>query len=164
MNITNLLDDLNINPVDGAVKAVHTVGVVVNNSSNRLSAANRIITALGAPKIHKEREAVIMSQALIELAIKSPTNFIFKEAKPLIDQRMEKLKISIPWAFVESANASKVESDPDKPVVADKKEKALAICKKNKDSTNAQLAIIISKEIGITYANAYYYASRVFKR
>jgi len=45
-----------------------------------------------------------------------------------------------------------------------KKESALAICKANSSLENAALAGMIQKELKITYANAYYYSSRVFKR
>lgn len=41
---------------------------------------------------------------------------------------------------------------------------ALEICKENSTLSNAELAKMIAKQLKITYANAYYYASRVFKR
>ncbi|NDE17384.1 hypothetical protein EBZ80_20880, partial [bacterium] len=41
---------------------------------------------------------------------------------------------------------------------------ALAICNANASLSNAQLAGMIAKQLEITYANAYYYSSRVFRR
>lgn len=49
-------------------------------------------------------------------------------------------------------------------VLGDKKVRALEICDKNNSLANGPLAQIVQKELSITYANAYYYVSRVWKR
>ena len=45
-----------------------------------------------------------------------------------------------------------------------KKARALEICQQNAKLSNNELAKLIQKELKITFANAYYYSSRVFKR
>jgi hypothetical protein len=46
----------------------------------------------------------------------------------------------------------------------DKKTRALEICDNNSALANGPLAKIVQKELDITYSNAYYYVSRVWKR
>ena len=46
---------------------------------------------------------------------------------------------------------------------SDKRAKALAIWKANPQLGAGECAKLIAKELGITYSNAYYYTSRVFK-
>lgn len=45
-----------------------------------------------------------------------------------------------------------------------KKVAALKLFEANTDKGNGEIARLISKELEITYANAYYYVTRVFKR
>lgn len=164
----NVLNGLKIDPAAGINKAVYDIGVLVNNSSNRLLAANKIITSLGAPKVLKEREAVITSQALIEQAVMNPTNFIIEDVKKLVDIRMQNLKIDIPWAFIDTVHVStykrKTNTKRESPKDNNKKQNAEIIFNQNKDKSNGEIAKIIAKELDISYSNAFYYTSRVFKR
>lgn len=52
---------------------------------------------------------------------------------------------------------------PKAPRVNDKKEAARRIFDANRDKGNGEIAKLISSELEITYANAYYYVTRVFK-
>lgn len=52
---------------------------------------------------------------------------------------------------------------PKAPRVNDKKEAARRIFDANKGKGNGEIAKLISTELEITYANAYYYVTRVFK-
>ncbi len=45
-----------------------------------------------------------------------------------------------------------------------KKFAALMLFEANTDKSNGEVARLIAKELEITYANAYYYVTRVFKR
>lgn len=58
----------------------------------------------------------------------------------------------------------KAEKVAKEPKVNDKRVAALAIFEANKEKTNGAIAQIISTELEITYANAYYYVTRAFKR
>lgn len=50
------------------------------------------------------------------------------------------------------------------PKVNDKKVAAQRLFEANKDKGNGEIAQMIAAELEITYANAYYYVTRVFKR
>lgn len=53
---------------------------------------------------------------------------------------------------------------PKEPKVNTKKQAAMQIFEANKDKGNGEIAKLISTELEITYANAYYYVTRVFVR
>lgn len=58
----------------------------------------------------------------------------------------------------------KAEKVAKEPKVNDKRVAALAIFEANKDKSNGAIAQMIATELEITYANAYYYVTRAFKR
>lgn len=62
------------------------------------------------------------------------------------------------------AKAVKAPSVPKVAAVNDKKDAAFAIYQANPDLSNGAIARKIAAELEITYANSYYYISRVFKR
>lgn len=53
---------------------------------------------------------------------------------------------------------------PKEPKTNTKKQAAMRIFEANKDKGNGEIAKLISTELEITYANAYYYVTRVFVR
>lgn len=63
--------------------------------------------------------------------------------------------------IIKAAAKAKVAKQPK---TNDKKVAALRIFDANGDKNNGAIATIIAKELEITYANAYYYVTRVFKR
>ena len=60
--------------------------------------------------------------------------------------------------------AVKAVSTPKVAPVNDKKDAALRLYQANPDKNNGAIARLIAAELEITYANAYYYVTRVFKR
>lgn len=60
---------------------------------------------------------------------------------------------------VTKTNPTKISSSKDGKKVA-----ALKLFEANVDKGSGEIARIIAKELEITYANAYYYVTRVFKR
>jgi len=60
--------------------------------------------------------------------------------------------------------AVKAPKEPKVAPVNDKKEAALRLFEANPDKNNGAVARLIAAELEITYANAYYYVTRVFKR
>lgn len=60
--------------------------------------------------------------------------------------------------------ATKAKPAKKAPRVNDKKVAAQRLFEANRDKGNGQIAQMISSELEITYANAYYYVTRVFKR
>jgi len=54
--------------------------------------------------------------------------------------------------------------EPKQPKSNTKKQAAMQIFETNKDKGNGEIAKLIAAELEITYANAYYYVTRVFVR
>lgn len=81
------------------------------------------------------------------------------EFKAACDTALEKVKEK-----PVKVKAVKVPKEPKVAPVNDKRVAALRICEANSEMNNGQLARLIAKELEITYANAYFYSSRVFKR
>lgn len=55
-------------------------------------------------------------------------------------------------------------TEPKEVKVNDKRVAALRICDANSNMNKGQLAKLIASELEITYANAYFYSSRVWKK
>lgn len=173
MNVVNALSKFQIDPSKGVNKAVFEVSKLVNESNNRLSKANRIIEELGGPRLEHERYAVLMSQAMVEYAVEHIDNYNANEAFQASEKRYQDLKEKMPWACMEpeavrqaSPTSYKRKTDivKESPKNNNKKKQAIVIFNNNKDKPNGEIAKLIAAELEITYANAYYYVSRVFKR
>lgn len=82
-----------------------------------------------------------------------------KDFKAACDTALEKIKEKP--AKVKAVKAPK---EPKVAPVNDKKEAALRLFEANPDKNNGAVARLIAAELEITYANAYYYVTRVFKR
>lgn len=172
MNIVSSLNGLDIKPEEGVNKAIFQVSKLVNESTNRLSKANKIINDLGGPKLKHERYAILISQAMVEYAVQHVEDYNAENAFQAAEIRYQDLKEKMPWACLEpevkrykplvSKRKSRIkrESKNDN----NKKKEAIGIFEANKEKTNGEIAKIIAGELKITYANAYYYVSRVFKR
>lgn len=94
-------------------------------------------------------------------AFASLTHFLEKQANP--DQKAAAKAAKEVVASVKQAAAEKTRA-VKAPRVNDKKVAAQKLFEDNKDKGNGEIATLISKELEITYANAYYYVTRVFKR
>lgn len=82
------------------------------------------------------------------------------------DQRAAEL---IERAMDEPAERAQVSAVKPKPAIKevkvnDKRVAALRICDANSSMNKGQLAKLIASELEITYANAYFYSSRVWKK
>jgi len=71
---------------------------------------------------------------------------------------------AIKVAKVPKVKAVKAPVVPKEPKVNDKKVAALRLFDAHPDKNNGAIARMIAAELEITYANAYYYVTRVFKR
>jgi hypothetical protein len=78
-------------------------------------------------------------------------------AEAVVDAAKETAKEKI-------AKAPKAAKEPKEVKVNDIRVAALAIFEANKEKGNGEIAKMISAELKITYANAYYYVTRAFKR
>lgn len=104
-------------------------------------------------------------------AIEAAEANLTQEATDTAQEAVEKAKKSSKPRVQKTINVSKKLSEmigltpPAKPAkVNDKRVAALKICEANAEKNNGALARMISEQLGITYANAYFYSSRVFKR
>ena len=74
---------------------------------------------------------------------------------------VEQIFESVKKAAKESIAKAK---EPKQPKSNTKKQAAMQIFETNKDKGNGEIAKLIAAELEITYANAYYYVTRVFVR
>lgn len=154
---------------DSVVKAIQQVGEDIGLSSDPLGYANSIISDLGGSDQYDLASARIMAKAMVEQAIVQD-EYNTGNATKIAEAKLEKIRTNMPYVFVETESTSGESSSSTsfKPVKQprsnDKKAVAKGIFDANKDKTNGEIAQLIQKELKITYANAYYYVSRVFKR
>jgi hypothetical protein len=176
MDVSATLKKFDIDPSLGKTRAIQAVGEMITEATDPLSMANAVIVGLGGQDMLSFPEARITAKALIERAVEDKDQFNTDEAMHYAQEKVQKLLKKLPELQVEAKQASKAVESGVVQVVkrgrpetktkdgASLKQKALAICGANSDCTNAQLAQMIQKELGITYSNAYYYSSRVYKR
>ena len=183
INVQAALKEFDIDPRKGVTRAIQFVGQNIKESSDPMGYANAVITSLGGVDQFDFPSARIMAKALVERAVTAETSvlgdaYVAEEAVKYAEDKIEKLRSDVKTAFlfVEAKKDVDPETGEQLPakqkgrkstVMSDgksKKEAALAICKANSSLANAALAGMIQKELQITYANAYYYSSRVFKR
>ena len=177
INVQAALREIDVDPRKGVIRAIQIVGQNIKESSDPMGYANAVITSLGGVDQFDFPSARIMAKALVERAV-SGDAYVAEEAVKYAEDKIEKLRSDVKTAFlfVEAKKDVDPETGEQLPakqkgrkstVMSDgksKKEAALAICKANSSLANAALAGMIQKELNITYANAYYYSSRVFKR
>jgi hypothetical protein len=175
VNVAAALKEIDVDPRRGVVRAIQTVGENIAEATDPLGYANAVIVSLGGQEQLDFPTARIMAKALIEKAVNGE-KFVPEQALEYAAERVEKLRKEHPWTFAQPADvpagstttvvrAGKTKGR--KAVTADgksKKDQALKICNENSSLDNGALAKMISEQLGITYANAYYYASRVWKR
>lgn len=150
---------------ESVVKAIQQVGEDIGLSSDPLSYANCIISDLGGADQYDLASARILAKALVEQAIIQPS-YDPDSASKTADGKLSKIKVDMPYVFDPDATASQTSkfSSSKGTKSNDKKAKAKVIFDSNKDKTNGEIAQLIAADLDITYANAYYYVSRVFKR
>jgi hypothetical protein len=151
------------------VRAIQQVGEDIGLSSDPLAYANSIISDLGGTDQYDLASARIIAKALVEQAM-TQEEYDRPEAVVIADTKLDKIRKDMPYVFAESEASEDQPSTTTRKVkiksvkTNDKKPKAKAIFDANKDKTNGEIAQMIAAELEITYANAYYYVSRVFKR
>lgn len=165
MNIVDakqVLSDYGIKPysVGGAIKQI---GDTIDDARDPLSLSNSIINQLGGVDQYDLVSAKIIAKALVEQAmVQDP--YDSSRATKVAEGKLEKIRKDMPYVFTKAEEESVSELTPKQAATGDKKTKAQAIFNANKSLSNGEIAKLIQDELKITYANAYYYASRVFKR
>lgn len=168
MNVSTVLSGLNIDATDSINRVIKDVGIQIDLKPDRLAAANEIITALGAPAATKERTAIVLAKGLVEQAIIKGEEYKVEDAMTVVAGKYMKLVDELPGVYSikkgakSLANGETTTRAPRKN--NDKKAAALVIFEANLSLGNSDIAKKIAAELDITFANAYYYVTRVFKR
>jgi hypothetical protein len=157
-----VLNKLGLEPGMSVTRAVTNVGFRINESNQHsTTVANKIIKSLGGMPETNPVSADIIAKALVEQAVLSGENYDAEAAIKVAQEKLTKIKLTMPYAFAATAEpirAKKVSSRG-----GDKKERARSIFQRESGKTPGEVARVIASELSITYANAYYYVSRVFK-
>ncbi|NDG30854.1 hypothetical protein EB118_12375 [bacterium] len=173
MNATAILDKFSI-PTNLTVHhAIARAGDVIDNTSYPIMMANDIIKSLGGTESENLVEARLLAKALVEQAYYAKDMFDTLNVMKAIE-KVKQVSTKMPFIYqtseaVEQASKPKTITTKDNVVRAsksnnDKKAKALEIFKTLDPAMSAsEKAKVIAKQLEITYANAYYYISRVFK-
>jgi hypothetical protein len=170
MNAAKALKQFDIDPKVGKQRAVQTIGEMITSAPDPLSVANSVLVAFGGAEVLDFPTARITAKALVEQAVEAGEAFDLDKAQAYAAEKVQKLRGEQPEVFVktvaDAASEPKRRGRPSTKTASGEslKDKALKICADNASMTNAQLAKLIQTELKITYSNAYYYASRVFKR
>lgn len=173
MNATAILDKYSI-PTNLTVHhAINRAGEVIDSTNYPIMVANDIIKAFGGTQSENLVEARLLAKALVEQAYYAKDKFDALNVIKAID-KVKQVSNKMPFIYqtseaVDQSSKPKTITTKDNVVRAsksnnDKKAKALQIYKTLDSTISASdKAKIIAKQLEITYANAYYYVSRVFK-
>jgi hypothetical protein len=170
METIEALKKIDINPRAGAIRAVQAVGEMIQTAPDPLSVANAVIVELGGNEELDFPTARITAKAFVERAVRAVEageKFDPTSAQVYATEKVLKLRGQQPEVFTKTAaDAAAAPKKRGRPATngGDLKAKAMAICAANKSLTNGEIAQLVQKELSITYSNAYYYVSRVFKR
>lgn len=173
MKVAAALKKFDIDPKFGATRAIQTVGEMITGSPDPLTMANSVIVELGGSEELSFPEARIKAKSFVEQAVLNVDTFNPEEAEKIAANKVVQLVRKMPELKAETAvssvSAAKSTGKRGRPATktadgSSLKAKAVGICEANASLTNAQLAQMIQKELKISYSNAYYYSSRVFKR
>ncbi len=146
--------------VGGAIKQI---GDDIDESMDPLSLSNSIINQLGGVDQYDLVSAKIIAKALIEQAIVQD-EYKPESAKEIAEKKLENIRTKMPYVFAKPEEEQQESKPSSRQGSGDKKARAQVIFEANKHLTNGEIAKLIQTELEITYANAYYYVSRVFKR
>lgn len=157
-----VLNKLGLEPGMSVTRALTQVGFRINESSQQsATVANKIIKSLGGAPETNPVSADIIAKALVEQAVLSGSSYDPTAANKVAQEKLNKIKLTMPYAF--AATAEPIRAKKMSTRGGDKKERARVIFDRESGKTPGEVARVIASELSITYANAYYYVSRVFK-
>lgn len=160
------LNKLGLAPGMSVSRAITTIGLMFSESSNPLNAANKVIVSFGGNPVSTPLHADIIAKALIEQAVLFGPNYDSEQAAIVAADKFKKISATMPYLFAatDSSTTSENRAGTEKSHSNDKKVNALEIYNREKGKAGGEIAKIIATELDITYANAYYYVSRVFAK
>ena len=165
-NAVAVLKKFGIKPYSSVTAAITQVGLAINESGSPLDEANRIIVSLGGAPVSKTVQADIIAKALIEQAVVNGNKYIPASAVSIAEAKYQRIVETMPYVFAGSDQDTRVvqAQKTTSKRGGDKKERALEIYNREKGKAGSDVAKIIAAELEISYANAYYYVSRVFAK
>ena len=160
VDVQSVFKKYEINPKGSINRAIVSVSDRISEASDPLALSNSIIKQLGCTPMSCNIDAPIIAKALIEQAILMQADYVPDAAFKVAEDKLNKMKVNHPYMFV--MKEKQLEATANKPT-NDKKARALEIFEANRGKKPSDVAKLIQVELGITFANAYYYVSRVFK-
>jgi len=136
--------------------AIARTGDLIDNAGYPLGKANFLIKQLGGQEVDNIVIAKLMAKSLIEQVYISKEDYNSDLAIVVAKAKVDKILHNSPYILQTSEPVSTAP-------VSDKKAAARAIFDRMQGSTPGQIVKEIQNELKISYANAYYYVSRVFK-
>lgn len=172
-----VLESLDISTTASVHRGIKRVSDILDNATNRLNAANRIIMRLGCSPQKDEKHAELIAKALVEQAWITGRMYDPQAAIQAAQAKYERILNIMPYCFVNTATEDvPLEDQPEVRIVPkrarkssdgdvnDKEKAAFDIYTKLKGTLpNNQIAKKIAEELGISQANASYYVTRKFK-
>lgn len=170
-----VLEKMGLKPGMSVSRAIHSVGLKIDDSSDPLRAANKIIISLGAQPVSNSIMANILAKALVEQAVLSGASYDTEKSIAIASEKYLKIERTMPYIFAGSGEGSTPILNTPVAAGSSKKsagksndKKALALDIYNRESgkglTGTAIAKIIAEELEITVANAQYYVTRVFNK
>lgn len=165
VDVQSVFKKYSIDPSDSIHRTIQGVGVHISEASDPLVKSNQIICKLGGTPVLDPIEAPIVAKSMVEQAVLftlQRREFDPKQAMDLAKIKVADMKVKHPYLFVMKESSMEAVAKPNKRG-GDKKARALEIFEANRGKKASDVAKLIQVELGITFANAYYYVSRVFK-
>ncbi len=158
-----VLNKMGLQPGMSVSRAIIKVGTDINESGDELRTANKIIVSLGSQPVSNNIMANILAKALVEQAVVRGASYDPVDAASVAMEKFKKIERTMPYIFASTETAQSAEDSTSKRG-GDKKARALDIYNRETGKPGSEIATIIASELDITYANAYYYVSRVFAK
>jgi hypothetical protein len=163
MDAVYVLDRLGMEPGMSVTRAITHLNMLLADSSDPHTMTNKIIVSLGAKPVGNTKQAEVIAKALIEQAIMKGEYYEPEAAMAIAGAKLLKIEQTMPYVFASDDDRQTASGETRPPKGGnDKKAAAHVIFLREAGKTKGEIATIIAKEIDITYANAYYYVSRVF--
>jgi hypothetical protein len=166
VDIQSVFKKFDIDPKGSINKTIYNISMKISEAQDPLVYSNRIISQLGGVANVDYNEAPIIAKCLVEQAVVMYPNYDPVAAQAIAQQKLDAIKVKMPYLFnmkEKTVEATATNTQAANKRGGDKKARALAIFEANRDKKPSDVAKLIQVELGITFANAYYYVSRVFK-
>ena len=148
-------------------KLIQAIGDIITESRTELKVSNMMIRDFGGDPVLNPGESRIIAKTYFEHALRDGSAFDLELANKAAKERIIKLRRSFSCLFLdnldENGNPPERKQREQDPEVVARKNAAEKIYNANKEKTATEIAKLIEAELNITFANAYYYVSRVFK-